>query len=87
MMSSLAENVMISKIWRHTSREMYNFLLFSGSSLMWFWLARSVSGRSQVVSTRSGADKGSAENIVEKLRLLSLFWHRRLTEARLIRRP
>lgn len=53
---------------------------------MWFWLASSISGSSQVVRTRSGADKGSAENIVEKLRLLSLFCHRRLMEIRLMRR-
>lgn len=45
-----------------------------------------MSGRSQVVKTRRGADKGSAENVVEKFRLLSLFWHRRLIEIRLIRR-
>lgn len=86
MMSSLAENVMMSKIWRDTSREIYSFLLCSGSFLIWFWLARSMSGRSQVVRTRSGADRGSAENMVEKLRLFSLFCHRRLTEMRLIRR-
>lgn len=53
---------------------------------MWFWLASSISGSSQVVRTKSGADKGSAENIVEKLRLLSLFCHRRLMEIRLMRR-
>lgn len=53
---------------------------------MWFWLARSISGSSQVVRTRSGADKGSAENMVEKFRLLSLFCHRRLMEIKLIKR-
>lgn len=86
MMSSLAENVMIRRIWRHTSNEIYSFLLYSGSFLMWFWLAMSISGRSQVVRTRSGADNGSAENMVEKLRLFSLLCHRRLIEIRLIRR-
>lgn len=53
---------------------------------MWFWLARSISGSNQVVRTRSGADKGSAENIMEKLRLLSLFCHNRLMEIKLINR-
>lgn len=86
MMSSLAENVMISRICRHTSRETYSFLLKSGSFLMWFWLARRVSGSSHVVNTRSGADRGSAENIMEKLRLFSLFCHMRLREIKLISR-
>lgn len=85
-MSSLAENVMISKVCKHTRREIYSFLLCSGSFLMWFWLARSVSGRSQVVRTRSGVDRGSVENMVEKLRLFSLFCQKRLIEMRLIRR-
>lgn len=53
---------------------------------MWFWLARSISGRSHVVRTRSGADRGSAENIMEKLRLFSLLCHIRLREIRLISR-
>ena len=39
------------------------------------------------MSIRSWADKGSAENMVEKLRLFSLFCHRRLIEIRLISRP
>lgn len=65
---------MISRACRHTRREIYSFLLYSGSFLIWFWLARSVSGSNQVVSTRSGADKGSAENVAEKFRLFSLFW-------------
>lgn len=86
MMSSLAENVMMSRICRHVSREMYSFLLCSVSFLMWFWLARSISGRSQVVRTRRGADRGSVENMVEKLRLFSLFCQRKLMETRLIRR-
>lgn len=77
---------MISRIWRATNKEMYSFLLCSCSFLMWFWLARSISGSSQVVRTRSGADRGSAENIVEKFRLLSLFCHRRLMEIKLMRR-
>lgn len=77
---------MISRIWRLTSREIYSFLLYSCSFLMWFWLARSISGRSQVVRTRSGADSGSAENVVEKFRLLSLYCHSRLIETKLIRR-
>lgn len=84
MISSLAENVRTSRIWRETSSEIYSFLLYSGSFLMWLWLARSVSGRSQVVSTRRGADKRSAENKVEKSGLFSLFCHRRLMETRLI---
>lgn len=85
-MSSFAENVMISRIWRLTSKEIYSFLLCSCSFLMWFWLARSISGSNQVVRTRSGADKGSAENIVEKFRLLSLYCHSRLIEIKLIKR-
>lgn len=86
MMNSLAENDAINRACRHTSREMYNFLLSSGSFLMWFWLARSISGRSHVVNTRSGADRGSAENMMEKLRLFSLFCHMRLRETKLISR-
>lgn len=86
MMSSLAENDIISRTCRHTIREIYSFLFCSGFFLMWFWLARSISGSSQVVRIISGVDKGSAENKMEELRLFSLFWYRRLIEIRLIRR-
>lgn len=86
MMSSFAENVMVSSTWRETNREIYSFLLYSGSFIMWFWLAISMSGSSQVVRTNRGADKGSAENTVEKLILFSLFCHNRLMEIRLISR-
>lgn len=35
---------------------------------MWFWLAKIISGRSQVVRMINGVDKGSEENVVEKFR-------------------
>lgn len=77
---------MVRRIWRVISIEMYSFWLNSFSFFMWFWLARSISGRSQVVRMISGVDKGSEENVVEKFRLFSSFCHRRDRLTRLTRK-
>lgn len=53
---------------------------------MWFWLARSISGSSQVDRMVSGADRGSEKNVIEKFRLFSSFCHRRDRLIRLIRK-
>jgi len=59
MMISVAPNAMIRKSWREVNSVMYIRWRFSGSGVMWFWLARIISGRSQQVRTRSGVERGS----------------------------
>ena len=44
----------------------------TGSFFKWFWLARSISGRSHAVKIIKGEERGSEKNIVEKLELVSL---------------
>lgn len=53
---------------------------------MWFWLARSINGRSQVVKIISGVDRGSEENKVEKFKLFSSFCHKSDRLVRLTRK-
>lgn len=50
---------------------------------IWFWLAISISGSSQVVRISSGEDNGSVKNIGENPRL-SLFCEMRKSEIKLI---
>lgn len=59
MMISVAPNAMIRKVCREVKRVMYIRWRLSGSGLMWFWLARIISGSSQQVRTSRGVDKGS----------------------------
>lgn len=84
MINSFAEKVIISRICRETSIEMYVFLLSSVSFFIWFWLARSISGRSHVVKIIRGDDSRSLENNSEKFRLFISFCHRRVIDSRLI---
>lgn len=56
MIISVAENVMIRRICRMASMDTYSFLWVSFSFFMWFWLARSIKGRSQVVKIIRGVE-------------------------------
>jgi len=47
------------KNWSDVSSEMYVRWRFAGSWVMWFWLARIISGSSQQESTRRGVESGS----------------------------
>lgn len=67
MISSVAENARMRKIWREVSRVMYIRWRLVGSWEVWFWLARIIRGRSQQVNTMRGVDKGSVAII--RLRL------------------
>lgn len=55
----MAPNAMIRKIWRDVRREMYSRWRFSGSGVMWFWLAKIINGRSQHDNTRRGVERAS----------------------------
>lgn len=58
-MISVAPNAMIRKACSEARSEMYERCRLIGSGLIWFWLARIISGSSQHVSTRRGVDRGS----------------------------
>lgn len=58
-MISVAPNAIIKKVCNEASSVIYMRCRLTGSGLMWFWLARIISGRSQHVSTRRGVDRGS----------------------------
>lgn len=59
MMISVAPKAKIKNTWREVRSEIYIRCRLTGSELVWFWLARIISGRSQQVRTRSGVDRGS----------------------------
>lgn len=84
MISSFAENVMMRRICRETIIEMYVFLFSSVSFFIWFWLARSIRGRSHVVRMIRGDDSRSLENNNEKFRLFMSFCHSKVIDSRLI---
>lgn len=63
-MISVAPNAMIRKACSEARSEMYERCRPIGSGLIWFWLARIISGSSQHVSTRRGVDKGSVAKYV-----------------------
>lgn len=50
---------MIRKIWREVRSIMYIRCRFTGSGLMWFWLAKIIRGSSQQVKTSRGVERGS----------------------------
>lgn len=68
------------------SIEIYVFLRFIDSVMRWFWLAMSMSGRSQVVRIKSGADRASEKNIVEWILNGSEWRVRRDNEIKLIKK-
>jgi len=55
-----------------------------GSLEIWVWLAINIRGRSHVVSTIRGADKGSEKKVVEKFMLPWLCWPRVIRDVKLI---
>ena len=59
MKSSVALKARMRKNWRDVSSEMYVRWRFVGSWVIWFWLARIISGSSQQDSTRRGVERGS----------------------------
>lgn len=58
-MISVAPNAMIRKVCSEARSVMYDRCRLIGSGLMWFWLAKIMSGSSQHVSTNRGVDSGS----------------------------
>ncbi len=58
-MISVAPNAIIRNICSEARSVIYKRCRLIGSGLMWFWLARIISGRSQHVRTKRGVDSGS----------------------------
>lgn len=58
-MISVALNAKIRKVCREAKRVIKLRCRSAGSILMWCWLARIISGRSQQVRTSRGVDRGS----------------------------
>lgn len=75
---------MISSAWRVISMVMYSFFRPRGSLERWAWLAVSIRGRSHVVNTIKGADRGSEKKMAERLMLLWSCWPKMPRDARLI---
>lgn len=83
-MISVAPNAMIRKVCSEARSVMYRRCRLIGSGLIWFWLARIMSGSSQHVRTNRGVDSGSvARYMLEEVHPVSdvHFSHVRLMEA------